>query len=62
VVRGVHAEERDRRAAADQPAHRRIVPGRVMPERDAQDGDRLEGVRRIGVDDVALPSGPSAPR
>lgn len=33
-----------------------------MPERDAQDGDRLEGVRRIGVDDVALPSGPSAPR
>lgn len=33
------------------------IPARVMPERDAEDGDRLQGVRRIGIDEVSFKKG-----
>ena len=33
------------------------VLARVMPERDAEDGDRLHGVRRIGIDEVSFKKG-----
>lgn len=33
------------------------ILSRVMPERDAEDGDRLHGVRRIGIDEVSFKKG-----
>jgi transposase len=33
------------------------ILARVMPERDRQDGDRLEGVSRIGIDEVSFKRG-----
>jgi len=33
------------------------ILARVMPERDAQDGDRLAGVTRIGIDEVSFTKG-----
>jgi transposase len=33
------------------------ILARVMSDRDAQDGDRLDGVRRIGIDEVSFKKG-----
>lgn len=33
------------------------ILARVMPERDAEDGDRLAGVTRIGIDEVSFRKG-----
>lgn len=33
------------------------ILARVMPDRDAEDGDRLDGVRRIGIDEVSFKKG-----
>jgi transposase len=33
------------------------ILARVMPDRDAEDGDRLDGVRRVGIDEVSFKKG-----